>query len=695
MKFATPIVRFALILAASFQLISCGGGGSSVTPPPPPPPSSMALFAGNVAGPSNLDGVGSVAGFNGPMGVAIGSNGTVFVADTENSTIRKIVTAAGVSTVSTFAGTAGVVGTANGPGTTARFNEPSGITVDGNDNVYVADTGNNTIRKITALGAVSTLAGSGIAGSDDGIGSAASFNNPTAIAVSSDGDVYVADSGNNAIRKIVTVTVAGVSTTTVSTFAGSAAGIPVSLNNPGGLAVDNNENVYVADTGNHIILMITQDGGVSTLAGMLGSPEGTDGDGAAARFYRPSGIAVDSAGSTIFVADAGNNSMRKIVAVGSANTVSTVAGSTGVVGSADGNGIAASFSGPNGVAMDSTGSTIVVADTGNSTIRKIVTAGSVNTVSTLAGTASVTGSQDGNGVAASFNNPYGIANDSAGSIYVADTNNNTIRKISPQGTVSTLAGTAGITGNDNGTGVDASFSYPYNIAVDSAGNIYVADNGNNIIRKITSSGVVSTLAGTAGVIGNADGTGPGASFNGPTGIAVDSAGNVYVADTQNNIVRKITPAGVVTTPAWASASTANFLFPYGIAIDSTGTIYVSDNGHNVIRKITSAGVVTTLAGTAGVTGSADGTGPSASFNSPSGIALNSAGDVYVADTGNNTVRKITSAGVVSTVVGVAGQRGYRSGTLPGLLASPTALAISGTSLYIIVNNGVVVVQNVP
>ena len=695
MKFATPIVRFALILAASFQLISCGGGGSSVTPPPPPPPSSMALFAGNVAGPSNLDGVGSVAGFNGPMGVAIGSNGTVFVADTENSTIRKIVTAAGVSTVSTFAGTAGVVGTANGPGTTARFNEPSGITVDGNDNVYVADTGNNTIRKITALGAVSTLAGSGIAGSDDGIGSAASFNNPTAIAVSSDGDVYVADSGNNAISKIVTVTVAGVSTTTVSTFAGSAAGIPVSLNNPGGLAVDNNENVYVADTGNHIILMITQDGGVSTLAGMLGSPEGTDGDGAAARFYRPSGIAVDSAGSTIFVADAGNNSMRKIVAVGSANTVSTVAGSTGVVGSADGNGIAASFSGPNGVAMDSTGSTIVVADTGNSTIRKIVTAGSVNTVSTLAGTASVTGSQDGNGVAASFNNPYGIANDSAGSIYVADTNNNTIRKISPQGTVSTLAGTAGITGNDNGTGVDASFSYPYNIAVDSAGNIYVADNGNNIIRKITSSGVVSTLAGTAGVIGNADGTGPGASFNGPTGIAVDSAGNVYVADTQNNIVRKITPAGVVTTPAWASASTANFLFPYGIAIDSTGTIYVSDNGHNVIRKITSAGVVTTLAGTAGVTGSADGTGPSASFNSPSGIALNSAGDVYVADTGNNTVRKITSAGVVSTVVGVAGQRGYRSGTLPGLLASPTALAISGTSLYIIVNNGVVVVQNVP
>ncbi len=658
----------------------------------------MSLFAGNVAGPSNLDGVGSVAGFNGTMGVAVGSNGTVFVADTENSTIRKIVTTAGVSTVSTFAGTAGVAGTANGPGTNAKFNEPSGITVDGNDNVYVADTGNNTIRKITSSGFVSTFAGSGIAGSDDDIGSAATFSNPTAIAISSDGDVYVADSGNNAIRKIVTVTVAGVSTTTVSTFAGSSAGIRVNLNNPGGLAVDNNENVYVADTGNHIILMITQDGAVSTLAGTLGSPESTDGNGAAARFYRPSGITVDLAGSTIFVADTGNNSIRKIVAVGSANTVSTVAGSASVVGSADGNGIAASFSGPNGVAMDSTGSTIVVADTGNSTIRKIVTAGSVNTVSTLAGTASVTGSQDGSGVAASFNNPYGIANDSAGSIYVADTNNNTIRKISPQGLVSTLAGTAGITGSDNGTGVAASFSYPYNIAVDSAGNIYVADNGNNIIRKITSSGVVSTLAGTAGVIGNADGTGPGASFNGPTGIAVDGAGNVYVADTQNGIVRKITPAGVVTTPAWASAGTANFIFPYGIAIDSTGTIYVSDNGNNVIRKIvTVSGVSTvgTLAGTAGVPGIADGTGPSASFNSPSGIAINSAGDVYVADTGNNTVRKITAAGVVSTVVGVVGQRGYKSGALPGLLASPTALAISGTSLYIIVNNGVVVVQNVP
>jgi DNA-binding beta-propeller fold protein YncE len=354
--------------------------------------------------------------------------------------------------------------------------------------------------------------------------------------------------------------------------------------------------------------------------------------------------------------------------------------------------MAASFSGPNGVAMDSSGGTII-ADTGNSTIRKIVTTGSVNTVSTLAGTASVTGSQDGSGAVASFNNPYGIANDSAGSIYVADTNNNTIRRISPQGLVSTLAGTAGINGSDNGTGVAASFSYPYNIAVDSAGTIYVADNGNNIIRKITAAGVVTTLAGTAGVTGSADGTGSGASFNGPTGIAVDSAGNVYVADTQNSTIRKISPAGVVTTPAWAT--TANFVFPYGIAIDSTGTIYVSDNGNNVIRKITSSGVVTTLAGTAGVIGSADGTGSGASFNSPSGIAINSAGDVYVADTGNNTVRKITAAGVVSTVVGVVGQRGYKSGALPGLLASPTALAISGTSLYIIVNSGVVVVQNVP
>lgn len=682
MIFIKRVVQFALVVAASLQLISCGGGGSAGgVVPPAPLVSSISLFAGNVAGPSNVDGVGAAAGFNNPNGVAVDGSGNVFVADSENSTIRKIVTASGVSTVSTFAGTPGVAGSANGPGATAKFNEPSAVAVDTEGNVYVADSGNNAIRKINPSGVVSTLAGSGIAGSTDGNGSAASFNNPTAIAVDSKGNVYVADSGNNAIRKIVTA--AGVST--VSTFAGAAAGIYANLDNPTGIALDDNDNVYIADTGNHVIRMITQDetGTISTLAGAAGVPDSIDGDGPAARFNRPSGIAVDSAGSTIFVADTGNATIRKIAAVGSTNTVSTLAGAASVVGSADGNGPAAGFNNPNGVAIDSTGSNIVVADTGNSTIRKIVATGSINPVTTLAGTASVTGSADGRGAAAQFNNPYGIANDSAGNVYVADTNNNTIRKITTAGDVGTFAGTAGITGSDNAPGAAASFSYPYSIAADSAGTIYVADNGNNIIRKITSSGVVSTLAGTAGVIGSANANGASASFNSPTGIAVDSAGNVYVADTQNNTVRKISPTGDVTTPAWAV--TANFVFPYGIAIDNAGNIYVTDNGDNTVRKVTSSsGLVTTLAGSA------------AGFSGPSGIAIdNTTGNLYVADTGNNTVRKITPAGVVSTVVGVAGQRGFASGALPGMLSSPTALAISGTSLYIIVNNGVVVVQNLP
>jgi hypothetical protein len=220
--------------------------------------------------------------------------------------------------------------------------------------------------------------------------------------------------------------------------------------------------------------------------------------------------------------------------------------------------------------------------------------------------------------------------------------------------VTTLAGTApgdngGGGGSADGTGAAASFRSPRGVATDSAGNVYVADLGASTIRKITPAGVVTTLAGTAGVNGSTDATGAAASFNNPTGVATDSADNVYVADTINHTIRKITPAGVVTT----------------------------------------------LAGTAGAPGSTDATGVAASFRSPLGVATDSAGNVFVADTGNNTIRKISPAGAVSTIVGVAGQAGFAPGALPGLLESPRGVAVSGTVLYIALLNGVAVVQNLP
>jgi streptogramin lyase len=241
-----------------------------------------------------------------------------------------------------------------------------------------------------------------------------------------------------------------------------------------------------------------------------------------------------------------------------------------------------------------------------------------------------------------------VAVDAAGNVYVADTNNYTIRKISPDGFVTTLAGTAGSPGSADGSGAAVSFNFPAGVAVDAAGNVYVADTDNHTIRKITSAGVVTTLAGTALSQGSADGIGAAARFDYPQGVAVD-AGNVYVADRDNYTIRKITSAGVVTTlagtagnqgPTDGTGAAARFDYPHGVAVDAAGNVYVADTDNHAIRKISPAGVVTTLAGAASNRGSADGPGATAGFNSPYGVAVDAAGNVYVADTSNHLIRKI-------------------------------------------------------
>ncbi|MGI4864361.1 MAG: hypothetical protein ACRYFZ_10605 [Janthinobacterium lividum] len=328
-----------------------------------------------------------------------------------------------------------------------------------------------------------------------------------------------------------------------------------------------------------------------------------------------------------------------------AAVVSTLAGSAGSPGSADGPGAAARFYTPIGVALDAAG-TVYVADQSNHTIRKITPAG---VVSTLAGLAGSRGSTDGTGTSARFYVPNGVAVDAAGTVYVADTFNHTIRKITPAGVVSTLAGSAGSSGSTDGPGAAARFNLPRGVAVDAAGTVYVADASNHTIRKITAAGVVSTLAGTAGSSGSADGTGAAARLNSPIGVAVDAAGTVYVADQSNNTIRKITPAGVASTLAGSAGSSgsadgtgaaARFYFPNGVALDAAGTVYVADTFNHTIRRVTPAGVVSTLAGSAGSTGSADGTGTSARFNYPNGVAVDAAGTVYVADANNHTIRVI-------------------------------------------------------
>jgi sugar lactone lactonase YvrE len=320
-------------------------------------------------------------------------------------------------------------------------------------------------------------------------------------------------------------------------------------------------------------------------------------------------------------------------------TVSNFAG-TGVGGATNGHLALATFDSPTGIITDAAGN-ILIADLANNKIRKITVA--TGQVSTFAG--STYGYTDGAAATAKFGNLVGICVDAAGNVYVGDLSNNCIRKITPGGTVSTLAGTT-TAGSANGNGATARFSWPSMLVMGKDNHIYVADRNNVRIRKVSLTGDVTTFAGGP-VAGTADGTGANAQFNGPAGIATDAAGNLYVSDINSNNIRKITTAAAVTTMAGlnpagfvnGTGSAAKFNWPYGMAVDADNNVYVADASNHCIRKITPGGVVSTLAGS-GAAGYANGVGTAATFNNPSGVAIDAAGNLLVADQGNNRIRII-------------------------------------------------------
>jgi hypothetical protein len=648
-------------------------------------PYTFTTIAGS-AGYGSADGTNGAAQFAFPSSAAVDSAGNLYVADTVNCTIREVTPVGTNWVVTTLAGLAGCTGTNDGTGSAARFYLPNGVAVDGAGNLYVADTGNHTIREVTPVGtnwAVTTLAGlPGSAGTNDGTGNGAQFNEPAALAVDSAGNLYVADTANNTIRK-VTPTGTNWLVTTLAGLAGS----PGSVNGTGnaarfyfpfGLTVDTNGNVYVADSANDTIRKVTSAGVVTTLAGLAGNMGSANGTGGGARFYYPYGVSADTNGN-IYVADSGNNNIRKVTSTG---VVTTLAGLAGSSGTNNGTGSAARFYFPCGVAVDTAGN-VYVADTGNNTIRKVTPAEVVTTLAGLAGNSA--GSTDGTGSAARFYSA-GVAVDTDGNVYVADSANNTIRKVTPVGAnwvVMTLVGQAGVAGSANGTNSAARFNWPAFMTVDNAGNLYVADEHNDTIRKVTPVGtnwVVTTLAGLAGNPGSANGTNGAARFNWPASVALDGAGNLYVADFNNNTIRKVTPVGtnwVVTTLAGLAGnhgsadgtnSAARFYYPNAAVVDTNGNVYVADSGNNTIRKVTPIGtnwVVTTLAGLAGSAGSADGTNSAARFSWPTCLAVDMAGNLYVSDELNDTMRKVTPIGtnwVVTTLAGLAGYIAEIDGT---------------------------------
>ncbi len=648
--------------------VACQAPVVVIDPPVAPPRASLALLAGNLGNVYFENFATNVSGFKVPIGIAVDPTGKIFVADV--NAVRTIDRDEKARTFTYIPGYA------------------RGLAFDSKGNLFVADAELHVVHKITASGVVTIFAGtSGVKGSSDGVGEQAKFNVPNGLAIDTADQVYVADTANHTIRKISQEGV-------VSTLAGTAnlsgsinrKGAAARFNNPWGIGVDVAANVYVADQDNHVVRKISPDGNVTTMAGTVGARGNNDGVGSAARFTSPTGVVVDAAGN-VFVSC--NNTIRKITAAG---TVTTWAGSAGVNGLDSGTGDSARFTSPAGLTMDRDGN-LYVADFA---IRKITPAGAVTT---LANNATLGGAADGSGAAARFNNPSGIAADSAGNAYVADTENHTIRKITPSGLVSTLAGNLGVPGNTDGVGVNALFNHPNGIAIDLAGNLFVSQFSHPGIRKIAPDGVVSTLGNVVPPTDLVVVTGSPPVVYLST-LAIDADSNIYFTGGSSLLTISglaLTPTvRTVVSPELGSVAGPNRFGPVeGMVCDSAGNVFVVRRVPGAIFKVTPAGVVTYFAGSSGATGHIDGTGAAVRFNNPTGIAIDSANNLYVADTGNNTIRKITPAGVVSTVVGTVGRNSFAEGPLPGILSEPKYLAISGRTLYITMQQGVAVVNNLP
>jgi sugar lactone lactonase YvrE len=546
---------------------------------------TVTTIAGYAKISGSSDGAGMSAQFYYPRGVACDGMGNLFVADAFNHTIRKIVIVTGE--VTTLAGAAKAPGSADGNSGTARFNYPGALLCDGAGNLFVADTRNSTIRKIViSTGAVTTLAGTaGSAGSVDGTRSAARLNYPVGMTNDGLGNLFFADSYNHLVRKLV------IATATVSTLAGSAGalgstdgtGSAARFYYPDGVASDGAGNLYVGDSSNNEIRkVVITTGAVTTFAGATQHQGSTDGIGTDARFFSPLRVASDGAGN-LFVADEVNTTIRKIIIA--TGDVTTFLGSPTNSGSNDGIGTAASFSYLMGIASDGAGN-LYISDSSNCTIRKAVIA--TRAVTTFAGLAGSIGSADGTGTDARFHFPSDLVTDGSGNLFVADTINHTIRKIViATGAVTTLAGSPGNPGANDGTGANALFNSPYGVASDGKGNLFVADTKNHTMRKIVvATGEVTTVVGVAGSPGFADGPGSSALLNFPYSVASDGAGGLFVGDLDKHKVRKFSIASqAVTTVVGSLGNLGVVLGPLpGGVNEPTGLVFVPTQGLFIIDR---------------------------------------------------------------------------------------------------------------
>ena len=734
-----------------------------------------------------------------PSGVAVDSSGNLYIADQFNNVIRKVDTNGIITTV---AGDNSLGGNYSGDGyaaTGAALNYPIGVAVDGSGNLYIADSGNNVVRKVNTSGIITTVAGdNSLGGNYSGDGYAATgaaLNYPTSVSVDGSGNLYIADSDNFVIRKVNTsgiiTTVAGDNSLGGNYSGDGYAATGAALNYPDDVVVDGFGNLFISDTGNGVIRKVNTGGIITTMAGDNSLNGGYSGDGYAATsaaLNSPNGIVLDGSGN-LYIADSGNNVIRE---VNTSGIITTFAGNHGLGGNYSGDSGSATNAAlyyPNGIILDGSGN-LYIADTENNVIRKVEPNYTINANGTLtvndlqpveAGNyqlivsnvygGSLTSSvatltvlippsitvQPANlsvtlnsnatfSVTASGTTPFSyqwyfnntnllagatnssltltgaqLTNDGYYSVVVTNiagsvTSSNALLAVlippaitsqptdqevvvdqtavfdvSDSGTgpffiqwlfngtplvvsniITTVAGNHSLGGGyttDGGAATNAALGYPIGCAVDGSSNIYICDDNNNIIRKVDTNGIITTVAGNhslgAGYSGDG-GAATNARINGPNGITVDGSGNLYIADTFNQVVRKVDTNGIITTVAGnhslgmgysgdgGYATNAQLHYLNNVAVDSSGNLYICDVYNFVIRKVDTNGIITTVAGNHSLGGGYSGDGgqaTNATLYYPNDVAVDNSGDLYICDTGDGVIREVNASGIITTVAG--------------------------------------------
>ncbi len=635
------------------------------------------------------------ATFGAPHGVTIGPGGDVYFGD-GRCRVHKLAPATGLVTTVAGNGDCGYSGD-GGPATQARLNFPRGLAFDPAGNLYIADSSNNRIRRVSAAGVIVTFAGTGDYGSaGDGVqATLAQFAAPAAIARDSNGTFYVADHDNAKIRAINS---GGV----VSTFAGTGSpgfsgdggpAVNALLSRCQSVAVDASNNVYIADSQNSRVRRVATNGTITTAVGT--GQFGYAGDGGqatAALLSAPRGLFVDGS-SNLFIADALNQVVRRVTPGG---VISTIAGTGGYGFRGDGGPATAALLSIASWAAADTNGNVYIADSDNNRLRRVAPNG---TISTVAGSGSFSFSGDtGVAINAEIASPFGSAVDGSGNVYIADSANHRVRKIAPNGVITTLAGTGAESfSGDGGPAVNAALSFPTGVVADGQGNVYIADSNNSRVRRVNAGGTISTFAGN-GTPGNGGdgGLATAAQLITPDSLALDAAGVLYIVDRGGDKVRKVGTNGVITLVAGTGVAgfsgdggqgaNAQLDTPRGVAVDGAFNVYIGDTLNNRVRRVTAAGIITTFAGTGAFGGAGNGgQATAAQLGNPEDIAVDSTGKVYIADTQNARIQLVAANGIVTTFAGdgTSGFRGDGGPAVAAWLRYPHGVAVDAAgSVYI-------------